>query len=260
MGYYAKKTLTGIKECAETEADYYVQSVSEYDESCNAYSKIKSELDDQTERYGRLCDTVQMLQYQWEQKNKANEKDMWDKMQKLYEQLNEKDDVIEKKEREIARLKEDLQNAESLNQNLKRIARERSNAKRGVKPKKERSGYIMLYCNQYRQKYGKNNYANTWHCRIQTPWDASLNLNEIGKTMYNDLSQALYAMGVRTIQPVDKDGEYQDWDDCVLYRKSFAANYRSGYWEFDFYVNRLLKVPEEYRPAFESSLRAKKSN
>ena len=43
-----------------------------------------------------------------------------------------------------------------LNQDFKRIARERANADRGIKPKKERSGYVVLSSRQKKYKYKKN--------------------------------------------------------------------------------------------------------
>ena len=42
-----------------------------------------------------------------------------------------------------------------LNKNFKRISRERANADRGIKPKKERSGYVVLSSRQKKYRYQK---------------------------------------------------------------------------------------------------------
>lgn len=64
-----------------------------------------------------------------------------------------------------------------LNQNFKRISRERANADRGIKPKKERSGYVVLSSRQKKYRYKKNRDAMVevylWETVIQTPYIVS---------------------------------------------------------------------------------------
>ena len=61
-----------------------------------------------------------------------------------------------------------------LNQNFKRISRERANADRGIKPKKERSGYMVLSSRQKKYRYKKNRDGMVevylWETVIQTPY------------------------------------------------------------------------------------------
>lgn len=158
-----------------------------------------------------------------------------------------------------------LSQQRSLNDNLKRIAKERANAKRGLTPKKERSGYIVLFSSQYRERYrndeGVKCVANTWKSVLQTPYDATLPLEQIKDDVWDELMhQVLYPMGFRKVQDTDKNGEYKRWvvrdekdvekevEVCGLYRWNFKANYRSGFWEMDLYHTMSLYVPEEYRP------------
>ncbi|OKZ58405.1 MAG: hypothetical protein BHV91_03080 [Clostridiales bacterium 44_9] len=49
-----------------------------------------------------------------------------------------------------------------LNQNFKRISRERANADRGIKPKKERSGYVVLSSRQKKYRYKKSRDGMVW--------------------------------------------------------------------------------------------------
>ena len=60
------------------------------------------------------------------------------------------EEQLEKAVKEKNNLAELLKRQLYLNDNLKRIAKERANAKRGLTPKKERSGYIVLSSVQYK--------------------------------------------------------------------------------------------------------------
>lgn len=162
-------------------------------------------------------------------------------------------------ESEKNNLEEALSQQRSLNDNLKRIAKERANAKRGLIPKKDRSGYIVLFSSQYRERYrndeGEKCVANTWKSVLQTPYDATLPLEQIKDDVWDELMhQILYPMGFRNVQDIDKNGEYRSWyqdeeELCGLYRWDYKANYKTGLWEITLYHTKSLSVPEEYRPA-----------
>lgn len=159
--------------------------------------------------------------------------------------------------------KNELENAlakqRSLNTNLKRIARERANAKRGLSPKKQRSGYVVLFSSQYRQRYkdpdGKKCIAYAWKSVLQTPFDATLPLDTIEDGIWNELvHRILFRLGFRRTQNADHNGEYMTLEEdnvelCVLYRWDYRANFRSGFWELTLYHTKDLIVPEEYRPS-----------
>lgn len=161
-------------------------------------------------------------------------------------------------EQEKEEIKKFLEQQKNLNDNLKRIAKERANAKRGLTPKKERSGYIVLFSSQYRERYRDENnekcVANTWKSVLQTPYDATIPLEQIMDDVWDELMhQILYPMGFRRVQSVEKNGEYMSWGNdeeelCGLYRWDYKANYKSGYWEMSLYHTKSLKVPEEFRP------------
>lgn len=160
---------------------------------------------------------------------------------------------IEKRE-----LLDQLQVQKNLNINLKRIAKERANAKRGL-VKKEHSGYVVLNSGQYKQKNGRD-VVSAWKTLLQTPFDASIPFHQAEEEIIEDLWQGgvLYDLGVRDAQSGNNNGEYKIWletiengkrrEICGLYGWSFKANYRSGFWEMDLYHTKSIKVPEEYRP------------
>ena len=180
---------------------------------------------------------------------------------KRVEQANQSRYRAEERVIEIETEKENLEEAlnqqRNLNENLKRIAKERANAKRGLVPKKERSGYLVLFSSQYRERYrneyGEKCVANTWKTVLQTPYDATLSLVQIEDDIWEELmNHILYPMGFRRVQDVEKNGEYKSWYDgdeelCGLYRWDYKANFKTGLWEITLYHTKDLTVPEEYR-------------
>lgn len=178
-----------------------------------------------------------------------------DKLRRMKEKLDET-------EHEIAHLKKMLEQQKKLNYNLKRIAKERANAKRGLIPKKERSGYVVLFSSQFRERYlnkkGEKCVSNTWKTVLQTPYDSTIPLESIKEDMFDELlHKVLHSMGFRQIQPVEMNGEYRCWyakddsgnavEQCGIYRWDYKANYKKGFWEITLYHTLSITVPEEYR-------------
>jgi len=185
-------------------------------------------------------------------------------------------------EKQVTEMSEKLAKQIDLNSGLKRITRERANAKRGISPKKDRSGYIVLLAEQYRQQYRteisteewraehpdaneteyrahESRSVSVWKTTLQTPYDAGLSLEEIREDLWNDLlNKVLYDIGIRKIQSWELNGQYRRWmekdeiDDsasevCGLYRWDYRKNFRDGFWELILYQTLEPIVSEEYR-------------
>ena len=134
-----------------------------------------------------------------------------------------------------------------MNQNLKRIIRERANADRKIKPKKERSGYVVLSSRQkkYRYKKNKNDMVEVylWETVIQTPYvvafSAEQAMTETGELFERD-EQGCWLIGRLGIDG-EYDRKYEDmladsrcasWKDYnIIVEKIFNANGKAGYWE-----------------------------
>ena len=134
-----------------------------------------------------------------------------------------------------------------LNLNFKRIARERANADRGIKPKKERSGYVVLSSRQkkYRYKENRNDWEEVylWETVIQTPYvvdfTAEQAMTETQELFARD-EQGYWLIGRLGIAG-EYGGKYEDMLDdprCVTWKeyniiveKIFNANVKVGYWE-----------------------------
>ena len=134
-----------------------------------------------------------------------------------------------------------------LNQNFKRISRERANADRGIKPEKERSGYVVLSSRQKKYRYKKNRDTMVevylWETVIQTPYVVSFTaeqaMTETRELFARDENSEwlIGKLGIRG----EYNGKYEEmladrrcatWKDYnIIVEKTFNANAKAGYWE-----------------------------
>ena len=87
---------------------------------------------------------------------------------------------------------EEYNNMQSVLLNLKRICTEKSNQERGIKPKKERSGYILLGydTSDFRMKFAESSVSfETRRLLIETPYSIGINYKEATTLIKNDLSE-----------------------------------------------------------------------
>lgn len=185
-------------------------------------------------------------------------------------------------------MSEELKNEKNLHRNMMRIMRERANQARGIKPKKEHDGYIVLESRQWVEKYTeetwdteehkkifnnaakrkdaiRNGYlriehktANVWKSVIQTPYDASLPIRQIRDRVEDDdlwNGGILDDIGCTGMCENKDNGTYMDfgktdegYDINGLYKWLFKANYRTGLWEMEIFTTKSLRVPEHRRP------------
>ena len=85
-------------------------------------------------------------------------------------------------EREASINKQAVQRAVSMNRNLKRICKERSNSDRGLKPKKEHSGFVCLSSSSYFERYKDSRDMVeflAYKTVIQTPYAVSMDFDDV---------------------------------------------------------------------------------
>lgn len=134
-----------------------------------------------------------------------------------------------------------------LNENLIRIARERANADRQIKPKKERSGYVVLSSRQkkYRYKRDRNHWDEVllWETVIQTPYSVEFSaeqaITESAELFARD-DNGQWLIGRFGIN-CEYNGKYEDliddpkftnWREYnVVVEKIYNASGKAGYWE-----------------------------
>ena len=187
---------------------------------------------------------------------------------------------------ELSTAREVLQKEKYLYGNMVRIMKERANQTRGIKPKKQHDGYLVLESRQWVERYTvetwdtedhKKRYsedrgtairqgylrveqktANVWKSILQTPYDASIPLNQIRSKVEDDDLWAggiLKDIGCPGMCKNEVNGTYMDfgksedgYEQNGLYKWKFKANYRSGLWELEIFTTKSLCVPEHRRP------------
>ena len=247
-------------------------TADEYKEMCRRICQAeedKRQAFNEIEERTRLMN-CQLNQYKEDIHGKADYKVELAETTKMAAEAREKE-AIERAEQ----VNEELERQKALNENLKRIARERSNAARGITPKKVHDGYLVLNSRQWVEHYNRElteeEYnakpdefkarhkfpctehctANVWKSTIQTPYDASLDLDQIGSLIDKDLwdKGILEDIGGETMNPVESNGVYSDFGGSNgLYKWIFIANYKSGFWEVEIYTTKSLRVPVHRRP------------
>lgn len=158
-------------------ATHMLLSLKEYDRMCDDIEKAQSEAY-QAKLYAKQ-------QIESIRKNAEAEKEQ---IRKTYEaDHNYQWDLLNQKEAEIKRLT-------GLNEDLLRVARERANADRKMKPKKERSGYRLIKAGATRKNVGYNKnsgavYADAWETVLESPYQATIPLEEIDREIYKELKE-----------------------------------------------------------------------
>lgn len=239
------------------EYEEFKYKLDELEEKCLKYERELRQKLEIIERRNRE------IQLKTEEIDKLKNSDLNSKIEKL---KSEKLEILTKAKKNLElgkNFQEKLKVEKLKNENLFRIMKERSNAQRGLKPKKTRFGYIALDNKKinYKIKYknfNKFKYKNieAYKIRLQTPYISSaLDIYDARDKIINDICY----VGVGSELPIDgifyKD-EYSldEFDDSVTSKKEesicfdlkFIANYKSGFWEVDVYTNRFINVSDEF--------------
>lgn len=249
MSEFVKKTIMGYKTLdgghSDPECTHVILPVKEYDDLLKEISRAKREtreekskaVDAQKESQRELNNTVQQYQQAIEKWRAA---------------LNEA-------QAEIAYQK-------GMNENLLRIARERANADRKLKPKKEHTGYLVVSSGEKEMSYkdGNGNLRRKvlWETVIQSPYSVDFTEQQARKQITEELLQK-DENGLRMIDQIGIDGLYRkgygsllyDQEFCkepekfnIMLKPKFRENFRAGYWEAVFFHTKPLGiVPKHMR-------------
>jgi len=152
-----------------------------------------------------------------------------------------------------------------LNANLLRIARERANADRKLKPKKEHTGYVVVSSmeKEHRYKDGNRRWCAVmlWETVLETPYTVDFEVEEV-RRLIQELFQSdeegnwlIVKIGITGNYPkgyadmiCDKDWRevYRNYN--VMLERRLKANYRTGFWEIIFlHTKPLAAVPSDMR-------------
>ena len=152
-----------------------------------------------------------------------------------------------------------------LNANLLRITKERANAERGLKPKKEHPGNVVLTSvekeSRYKDSYGHPQTITLWETAMETPYTVDFEAEQV-RGLIRELTQAdedgnwpICRIGITGNYPgkyadmIRNKGWREDYEeDNIMLERWLRANYRSGYWELVFlHTKPLAVVPPDMR-------------
>lgn len=233
-----------------------MMSIAEYERRQTEIRSLKAQVADR--------------EYQIKQLEEAHKRDKMRLEREYEQQLEEERAAIcqeyesRQKKLDIAykRAKVRVEEWENLNKNLLRIMKERANSKRGLQPKKERSGYLILSSQEYQYIYKSEivvrearfnkpeitrtvtNNARCYKTILQSPYDAKLPLNEVKSLIFKDFGQApLKYLGIAATHLFDES--LLKSKKNYMFKADVRANFRSGLMEMEFLTNKEINIPSD---------------
>lgn len=251
---YVKQTLTGYKDVpgmySDPECTHVILTKDKYTELVEKVNQAVDERNAEVKEVTRIAN---------EKIRNINEK-----------ATNEIFHIKQEYKMKYGRIEERLEDALSevekqkrLNSTLIRINKERANAERNLRPKKQHSGYRVMRSEEIKQKfYIRGKYENVilWKTVIQTPYSIDYSEEEI-----RTLTKELFTEDENKhwlIQKLGINGNYNDgyesmlkdpdWNDHEKYNvavsRNLNANFREGYWEVIItHTKPLGVVPKDMR-------------
>jgi hypothetical protein len=167
---------------------------------------------------------------------------------------------------ELESAKQEAAYQRRLNENLLRISRERANADRALKPKKEHSGYVVVMSSEKKYRYKldrrRTGLATLWETIIQTPYSVEFTEEQVKA----QIKEELFPQGGQWLMgKIGINGRYNgDYEDLVHDEKmgpdflernivlsgqqGLMRNFKTGYWDIKLTHTRSLgQVPAEMR-------------
>lgn len=253
MSEFVKKTAFGnYKQVnggqSDPECTHVIMTVKEYEQL------LKAKKDAETERSNALFHRERELR---EMKSEAETR--------VSEVKRLADQEIDNIKAKLTEAQEEAMFQASLNRNLLRISKERANADRGLRPKKEHTGYFVVSSmeKEYRYKdryHGGIQVKKLWETTIQSPYSVDFSEAEVRKQIQEltvgreDGAWMIGKIGISGAY----EGKYEEmigasgWKEHenynVMLNQRLRANYGAGYWELLFLHTKPLDVvPEDMR-------------
>ena len=169
----------------------------------------------------------------------------------------------------LAQAQKDVAYQRHLNENLLRISRERANVDRGLKPKKEHTGYVVMNMQEKKlqRKNSRGYYTITlWETVLQSPYSVDFTEEQARHQICEDLMQRkngeeweLSKIGIRE-EPTPGDYPRSEYDEImengnILVSYQLRANYqarrgeKTGFWDIILVHQKPIpQVPKDMRP------------
>lgn len=174
--------------------------------------------------------------------------------------------TVEAMEADLAAERAESAHQRALNANLLRISRERANADRKLKPKKDHTGYVVVVSEETEHQYKDGNRhvkrVLLWKTVIQSPYVVDFPEEQVREQILEELLRK-NEDGYRLIDRLGINGVYnkgygsmiEDKRWCsepdkynIMLKPKFRVNFRSGYWEvICLHTKPLDVVPKDMR-------------
>lgn len=237
MGEFVKRTVMGYKpsEYTSQECTHVILTKEEYAQIIAAQEQARRE-----KRAAQAS-----MESAWEQARQS--------IQEAHSKITRE---VEGLRRALAEERDQCAYHQELNENLKRICRERANADRKLHPKKEHSGFVVVSSSEKEHQYKRGQKwqtARLWETVLQTPFSVGFTEEQARQQIQESLLDTglMAKLGIDTIF----DGAYSRLQEDTKAAKQntalsgrLRANFRQGYWEAIFMHTKPLGiVPAEMR-------------
>lgn len=248
MSEFVKKTIMGYKTLdggqSDPECTHVILSLKEYNDLLREISQAKQEARNE--------------------RSKADD-DKKENERRLKLMAQEHEQTIEKWRTTLETERAESAHQKGLNENLLRITRERANADRKLKPKKEHTGYMVVVSSEKIYRYKNRQRLESvklWETVIQSPYSIEFPAEQAKKLILEEFfpetgEWEAARLGIEQwvagdyedfLSAPDKDEKFIQRNTALTEYRSFRANYRAGYWEMILVHTRPLKVvPKDMR-------------
>ena len=243
---YVKKTVLGYKplppDAPETEATHVILTSSEYQQI--------------------LRDRDSAITAARETREKADAQISWVKhtcQQQIYKAQEATQQQLDEMHSQVLEAQGEAEFQRGLNANLLRISKERANADRKLRPKREHTGYVVISSSEVKYIYKAKRTTRSvllWETVLQSPYTVAFSEDQARHLIFDaldDQDSLLFQLGIEYIvsvsyedllkDPIEKwkasnDGEADIPDidptqenTLFLPQCRLRANFRAGYWE-----------------------------
>lgn len=248
MAEFVKKTIIGYREVAGGQADA----------ECTRVVLTRSEYKNLISEKNRLEEEIVKAKKNGEKSVELAKEAAECKIRNIQELTYEE---IKQSNQKVKEAKKEIEYLRGLNSNLLRISRERANAERKLKPKKQHTGYVVVYSGEKEHRYkASNGFVETamfWETVLQSPYSIEFTQEQV-RNQIQELKQikedgvsilgklGIDAISESAIEKAKIDTKNRNLN--IIIESRLKANYRSGYWEVILLHTKALGiVPEDMR-------------
>ena len=252
MGEFVKKTLVGYKEVpgghSDPECSHVILTLEEYERQLQRIADAEQE--------------TRSIKHEAEETLRRVRSDAQYRIQAAEASAAQK---VADMEGELEDERRESAYQRGLNKNLLRIAKERANADRKLKPKKEHTGYVVVASEEkeYRYRDGKKwKKVKLWETVLQSYYSVDFTEEEARTQIERDLlpqdgAWLIAEIGISAryrgryegmIEDVSVKEDFMKRNILLAGQQRLRANFRSGYWELVFMHTKALGiVPPDMR-------------